>query len=293
MNLDAAFREHRARVWAVAYRMTGSASDADDLVQDTFVRAMARPPEAREGLEPWLVRVAINAGIDVLRARKRLPYIGPWLPEPIDTADACAESATARYDQMESVSFAFLIALEALTPRARAVLLLRDVFDYSVKEAAAALSMTETHVKVTHHRARKVMETYEKDRCIPTRELQEKTRQALTNLMMQLALGDVAAIESLLAEQTRTVNDSAGEYFAARVPVVGRQKVALFWTKVRPDVPVSAEVRMLNGLPALVLSLESPPERIAPKTAFLVRIGGDGLIQDIHGIVATAKLARL
>ena len=116
--------------------MTGNAADADDLVQETFVRAIKRPPPRTD--EPWhlwLVRVAINLSRDLLRQRKRQSYEGQWLPSPIETVpptfdppDESGNPAT-RYDLIESVSFAFLLALEALTPTQRAVLVLRDVFD--------------------------------------------------------------------------------------------------------------------------------------------------------------------
>ncbi len=286
------FREHSAHVWAIAYRVTGSAADADDLVQETFVRAMSA--SRAEELRPWLARIATNASIDVLRARRRAEYIGPWLPEPIDTGDAYAStSGSARYDLLESVSLAFMIALEALSPRARAVLLLRDVFDYSVQETASVLSMTETHVKVTHHRARKVMEHYDANRCVPTRELQDKTRAALTAMMNALALGDLPTLEALLAEDAQTINDSAGDYTAARVPVIGRKKIALFWTKVRPRELTSVEMRMLNGLPAIVARIASPEGRLAPSIALTLTLNATGLVATVHGIVATAKLARL
>jgi RNA polymerase sigma factor (sigma-70 family) len=128
----------------LCYRMTGNAADADDLVQETFVRAWKSPPErTEEPWRPWLARVAMNLSRDLLRRRKRRHYDGTWLPSPIETGDEAAAppdepvdeqgDPLARYDMLESVSFAFLLALEALTPAQRAVLLLRDVFDYSVK----------------------------------------------------------------------------------------------------------------------------------------------------------------
>src|SRR5690242_19315982 len=178
------FVEHRRFLWGVSYRMTGSAADADDIVQDTLVRAIERPPQRTdEPVRPWLVKVALNLSRDVLRRRKRREYVGPWLPSPIDTSDESAppshepsvdgrETLEARYDLLESVSIAFLVALEQLTPRQRAVLLLRDVFDYSVKETADALDLSEANVKTTHHRARNVMATYDRERIRPTPAVQ-------------------------------------------------------------------------------------------------------------------------
>ncbi|WP_394843691.1 sigma-70 family RNA polymerase sigma factor [Pendulispora brunnea] len=302
-SYDAAYRQHAKHVWAIVYRMTGSAQDADDIVQDTFVRAMARERQPEGEMRPWLGRIAINAGIDLLRQRRRRGYVGPWLPEPIDTEDdaspdtsGASEAADAGYDLLESASFAFLLALEALQPRPRAVLLLRDVFDYSVREVAGVLDMSETHVKVTHHRARRMMETYDRARCIPTRELQERTRAVLASLMASLAMRDTEAIERLLAESVRSVTDSDGEYIAARVPVRGRQKVATFWTKTtqagqRGGIEVA--LRMLNGLPAIVACRSSKRDGLAPRTVIMVQLDAHGVVTELRTIVALSKLARL
>src|SRR6476646_10200054 len=141
-------------LWGRGYRMTGSAADADDIVQDTFVKALEKPPiDLDAPLRPWLVKVALNLSRDQLRRRRRREYFGPWLPSPVvtegdgplrmDEPTAPELSPVARYDLMESVTIAFLLALEALTPTQRAVLLLREVFEYSTSEAAKTLEMTE------------------------------------------------------------------------------------------------------------------------------------------------------
>src|SRR5215831_2934778 len=204
------FRAHERFIWGLCYRMTGNAADADDLAQETFVRAWERPPARTD--EPWrprLVSVAMNLSRDLLRRRKRRLYEGPWLPSPIETGDEFTPPSyepvdeegnpVARYDMLESVSFAFLLALEALTPAQRAVLLLRDVFDYSVRETADALGMSEPSVKTTHHRARRAMSDYDRDRRAPTRSLQEQTRRAMDRFLHCLFSQDVAGAEALLA----------------------------------------------------------------------------------------------
>src|SRR6266850_894172 len=184
------FDEHKHFLWGVCYRMTGSAADAEDIVQDTFVRALEKPPANMQApLRPWLVKVALNLSRDQLRRRRRREYLGPWLPSPVitegdgqfqaDEATAPEMSPVARYDLLESVTLAFLLALEALTPAQRAVLLLRDVFDYSTSETAKTLQMTEINVKVTLHRARRIMSAYDKDRAVALGKGHKEMRQTL------------------------------------------------------------------------------------------------------------------
>src|SRR5215471_13349153 len=165
----------RRLLWGLCYRMTGNAADADDLVQETFVKAIEKPPlRTDEPLRPWLLRVAMNLSRDLLRRRKRQRYVGPWLPSPVPIDEespasyeppaSSEDSPVARYDLKESVSFAFLLALEALTPSQRAVLLLCYFFDSSTTETADALDMSEANIKVTLHRARRIMGSYDKNR---------------------------------------------------------------------------------------------------------------------------------
>jgi RNA polymerase sigma-70 factor (ECF subfamily) len=304
------FRANRRFLWGLCYRMTGNAADADDLVQETFVRAWKNPPErTEEPWRPWLARVAINLSRDLLRRRKRRHYEGPWLPSPIETGDEATTppdeapneqgDPAARYDMLESVSFAFLLALEALTPAQRAVLLLRDVFDYSVKETAEALGMSEPSVKTTHHRARKTMRDYDRDRRLPTRSLQDQTRRSLERFMSCLFNRDVAGAEALLAADVRLLADGGGEFIAARTPVVGRHKVALFnqkialsFLRVAEMTPGSVRVywRMLNGLPARVVEMAEPPQKVAPRIVTTCELDAAGNIKRIFNVLATRKL---
>ncbi|WP_257459323.1 sigma-70 family RNA polymerase sigma factor [Archangium lipolyticum] len=303
--LERAARENEKFLWGLCYRMTGVAADADELVQETYARALTKQPARPEELRPWLTRVALNLARDRLRRRKREGYEGPWLPSPVETGEEAVPSVEAelpgggttegRYELLESVSFAFLLALEALTPRQRAVLLLRDVFDYSVKEVGESLGMSETNVKVTHHRAREAMETYDRGRCVPTRELQERTRGALMGFLGALATGDVAAAEALLAEPVRALSDGGGEFYAAKVPVVGVRRVALLYRRLMElRGPADAvELRMFNGLPAVVAEWRNCEPRNAARIVMRVETGPDGRITEVHSVLASRKLGNL
>ncbi len=306
-SLADAFGEHRRFLWGLCYRLTGSAADADDLVQETFVRAMERPPaRTDEPWRPWLVRVALNLGRDLLRRRRRRGYTGPWLPAPIETGDDVAPPAVepvvdarhtteGRYDLLESVSFAFLLALEALTPLQRAVLLLRDVFDYTVEEAADALGVSAANVRTTHHRARRAMAAYDRRRCVPGRDLQQRTRAALERFLAALTQGDLPAVEAMLADDVEARSDGGGEFQAARRPIRGRSRVARFYWNLarRGGQAARITLRMLNGLPAAVVELAPAGDRLAPRFVTRVDVDADGRIVAVHSVLASAKLTAI
>jgi RNA polymerase sigma-70 factor (ECF subfamily) len=293
--VERAFAEHRSFLWSLSYRLCGDAADADDIVQDTFVRALQHPPaRTDEPWRPWLVRVAVNLGRDLLRRRRRRRYEGPWLPAPVEEKEAPAEAGpSARYDRAESVSMAFLVALEALTPTQRAVLLLRDVFDYSVREAAQALELSEPNVKTTHLRARRAMSAYDAARVRPTRDLREATRRALERFLMAMNAGDAAAVESLLAQDVSSYADGGGEYAAAREVIRGRSRVAHLYTTLASKVRATrVEVRLVNGLPAMVGEFTDLPQGWPPKAVIQCELDEEGLIRRIYSVSATRKLAR-
>lgn len=296
MNLH----EHERFLWSLCYRMTGSASDADDLVQDTFARALERPPRDLESpLRPWLTRVAVNLARDALRRRKRAPYEGPWLPAPVETGEDVVaveepRHAEGRYDLLESVSFAFLLALEALNPKQRAVLLLRDVFDYSVRETAQAIGASEDNVKQLHLRARRAMEEYDTQRKVPTRELQARNKAALDGFIEALLTNDVAQVEALLAKSAKAISDGGGRYHAAMHVIHGSQRVARFLLGVqhKRGAPIDVELRHLNGYPHVVMRFDdSIHPKLAPLVTFGVDVDRDGKISAVHLVLAPQKLA--
>jgi RNA polymerase sigma-70 factor (ECF subfamily) len=307
--IEDVFQEHRRFLWSLCYRMTGSAADADDVVQDTFVRAMERPPRRLDApRRPWLVKVAMNLARDLLRRRRRRDYVGPWLPSPIPTGPEAETigldeieppaheppSAEGRYDLLESVSFAFLVALETLTPTQRAVLLLRDVFDYSVKETAEALDLSQPNVKTTHHRARQIMAAYDRERQPSTQALAQATGTALHQFLSALQHHDVAAIETLLAQDVRTTTDGGGEFRSALRTIVGRDKVTRFYVAIAEGA-AHAKVRMpaLNGVPSLIADIPSPTRGIAPRFTLTAELNAQGQISHLYVVSATRKLTAI
>jgi RNA polymerase sigma-70 factor (ECF subfamily) len=304
--VEQAFERHRPFLWGFLYRLTGDAADADDLVQETFVRALRRPPAGGAGsIRPWLVKVALNLGRDHLRRRRRQRYLGPWLPAPLATGEEDEPPAFdppdpeggpgARYERLESVSMAFLLALEALTPTQRAVLLLRDVFDYSVRETAAALEVSEANVKTTHLRARRALAAYDRDRRRPTPEARRQAAQVLGRFLSCLAEGDAAGLEALLADGVRALSDGGREFSAARRPVVGRDNVArlLLGLAAKAEGRARPALRTLNGWPAAVVEFTPRRTGFAPRSTLQLELDAAGRVARVYSVLVPRKLAGL
>ena len=302
-DLARVFGDERRFLFGLCYRMTGSAADADDLVQETFARALAKPPARTDApWRPWLVRVALNLARDELRRRKRRAYKGPWLPEPVDDAELVEPShepasTTGRYELLESVSFAFLLALEALSPAQRAVLLLRDVFEYTGAEASAALDLSEANVRVLLHRARRALADYDARRVPRDPSARERSLEVLGRFMAAFAKRDVPGIEALLSEDVVTLNDTNGRFPAAGIPVVGRNKVARFHAgiaRLRAGETPRVQIRALNGAVSIYVEYDPlPGDRLAPRFALTGELDANGLVRRIYSVLAPEKLERL
>jgi RNA polymerase sigma-70 factor, ECF subfamily len=301
--IESVFRASERRLWGLCYRMTGVAADADDLVQEAFVRAVEAPASLDGGdLERWLVRVATNLSLDCLRRRKRRRYQGPWLPSPIETAEpadvagapATDGGAASSVERAEQVSYAFLVALEALSPRARAVLLLVDVLDYPVAEVARILDTTEGNVRVLHHRARRTLERFDVQ-AVASPPVRERQRVALEKLMLCMVNQDAAGMEALLTDDVRSLTDGGGRYTALREPLAGKAAVVRFHLETaRRRAPISrTELRWINGVAALVVVTRSLRPQMAPRLVLRCEVDGTGRIRELHTILNPQKLTAV
>jgi RNA polymerase sigma-70 factor (ECF subfamily) len=296
--IEPLYREQAPTIRALAYRMTGSAADADEIAQETFTRALASPPGGGPNRQ-WLLSVAANLSRDRLRRRKRAAYVGPWLPEAVEVeAEPDSVNPERRYGLRESASFAFLLALEPLTSRQRAVLLLRDVFELSVEETAAALKMADGAVRVMHHRARAALEGYDERRSVPTRERLSRVRSALERLAAAVASGDPARVEEVLAEHATLYADGAGRYGAVTQVVHGARtlaKFALFSQQRMAGIASSQAIwSSINGGPAIVVEASPPPgSNVAPRVMLTCDVDADGRIVRLYVIAAPEKLGQL
>jgi RNA polymerase sigma-70 factor (ECF subfamily) len=245
--------------------------------------------------------VALNIARDRLRRRRR-DYPGTWLPTPVtekerldEAHSPSGESPETRYDLVESVTFAFLVALEALTTTQRAVLLLRDVFDYSTSETAAALGKTEANVKVLLHRARTAMRGYEWAYVTLDDRGDARTREALERFLACLEGRDVEGLERVLAEDVVAVSDGGGEVTALRVPVSGRQAVIVLVTRIHERFAdkTRATPRRLNGQPAILVERDGVTDGHASRFTLHCDVDRAGRISRLSFVFAPSKLRAL
>ncbi len=280
------FSEHRNLLFAIAYRLLGSAADAEDVVQDAWFKWSAA--DRGQVLDPkaYLARIVSNLAMDRLRStrRQRETYVGPWLPEPILTqADSTEDVATA-----ESVSLAMLVVLETLSPLERAVFVLKDVFDFSFAEIAEAVDRSESAVRQAGHRARNHIQARR-----PRFETDRVKRRAVTERFFAATTGgDINALMELLAPDVTLWTDGGGKVRQAMRPIIGAEKVArwIAGTITRPYEGVeiadmTAEVVDINGGPGIVI--RGAGRTIATLT---VDLDDDGRIVTIHNVANPDKL---
>jgi RNA polymerase sigma-70 factor, ECF subfamily len=296
--LTGEWERHRRALWGLSYRMTGVAADADDVVQETFVRAMSDPPDRSRPVGPWLTKVALNVARDLLRTRKRRGYTGPWLPSPVagddDAIVATDEGPEGRYGLLESASFAFLLVLEKLTPMQRAVLVLRDVLDYSVRETAAAVGSSEGAVKGAHLRARRAMADYDGARPAVGAKAQESHLAMLQRFLAAVGAGDIATVEALLADDVVVLSDGGGEFKAALRPIHGPAHAAAFVLGVarKRAPPAGFVLGVYNGLPSVLVDAGRNGNRWAPTIFMQCPLDASGRVRAVYLVLATRKLRR-
>jgi RNA polymerase sigma-70 factor (ECF subfamily) len=252
------FESYRSYLFGIAYRMLGSAMDAEDMVQETYLRYQAASPRAITSLQAYLTTILTRLCIDQLHLarRQREQYLGPWLPEPIITADAPElANIEERVDKEESISLAFLVLLEQLQPVERAVFLLREVFDYEYPEIAAFLGKSEVACRQWFSRAKKHLGDH-RPRFPASPDMQ---KQLLTRFLQAVQTGEMIPLMNLLAEDVTFWGDGGGKVKgAATSPITGRMAVASFFLETQAVFQGSlpegahAELAEVNGQLALV-----------------------------------------
>ncbi|GAA3931084.1 RNA polymerase sigma-70 factor [Actinoplanes auranticolor] len=282
---DDPFLAHRSLLFTVAYEMLGSAADAEDVVQETWLRWADLGAEAQRGIRDgraYLVQVVTRQALNRMRtlARRREQYVGEWLPEPLLTSPDVAEDI----ELAESVSFAMLMVLETLGPTERAVFVLREVFETPYDEIAAAVGKTPAAVRQLAHRARAHVAA-RRPRVRVSRAEQEAVVERFRAAVRD---GDLQGLLDVLAPDVVLVSDGGGVVAAARRPIVAARRVGPLLASVAELAGDFAVLPMwLNGAPAMRLDLAGELDTVVN----LVIDGGR--ITRIYAVRNPHKLARL
>jgi RNA polymerase sigma-70 factor, ECF subfamily len=244
------FESYRPLLFSIAYRMLGSVMEAEDMVQETYLRYVAVSPENIRNLKSFLTTIVTRLCLDHLKSAKaqRETYIGPWLPEPLLTDKA------PLVGDVESISMAFLVLLESLTPVERAVFLLREVFEYDYSEIASILSKEEAACRQSFHRAKQHIAAHRpRFKTSP-----DEQHRVLSKFLQACAEGEVQSFVSLLAQDVTWWSDGGGKTRAAIRPVHGREAVARLLAGLIKQIPqnLSMEIAEVNGGVGLILRID-------------------------------------
>ncbi|MGW0433393.1 RNA polymerase sigma-70 factor [Micromonospora sp. NPDC003197] len=277
------FVAHRNLLFTVAYEMLGSAADAEDVLQETWLRWANVDLDAVRDQRAYLVRITARQALSRLRTlgRRKESYVGPWLPEPLLTAPDVAEDV----ELADSVSMAMLLVLETLTPTERAVFVLREVFELEYDEIAEAVDKSPAAVRQILHRARAHVAARRPRGVVSTAE----AHRALEAFQRAVETGDLQDLLNTLAPDVVLLADGGGLVQAVVRPIVGADRVARLLSKGLPKVAgrMSVEPVQINGGPALIIRLDGEIDDVVA-----VRLA-DGLVSGLYVVRNPEKLSRI
>ena len=278
-----AFLAHRNLLFTVAYEMLGSAADAEDVLQETWLRWVGVDLATVQNQRAYLVRITTRQALSRLRTlgRRKESYVGSWLPEPLLTAPDVAEDV----ELADSVSMAMLLVLETLTPTERAVFVLREVFDLAYDEIADAVDKSPAAVRQIAHRARSHVAARRPRGVVSAAE----TRDAIEAFQRAVETGDMQRLLDILAPDVVLVGDGGGLKQAVPRPIVGSDKVARLLAAGLGRVAgaVSMQPAQVNGYPALIMRLDGEID-----TVVAGRID-DGLVTGLYALRNPQKLSHM
>jgi RNA polymerase sigma-70 factor (TIGR02957 family) len=283
------FVAHRNLLFTVAYEMLGSAADAEDVLQEAWLRWVKVDLEQVRDERAFLVRITTRLALDRLRVLKRRKeaYVGPWLPEPLLTAQDVAEDL----ELAEDVSMAIMLVLETLSPTERAVFVLREAFGFGYDEIAAAVQKSPAAVRQIAHRARGHVEARR-----PRQPVSPTVAQAVVESFRRaLQTGDFQSLLDILAPDVVLLADGGGLKRAARRPVVGAETVTRYVSRVliRRGVPLTADPTVINGSPALLLSVDGMIDGVLGMRVEESRISGIYYVRNPEKLTRITTATRL
>lgn len=278
-----AFVAHRNLLFTVAYEMLGSAADAEDVLQETWLRWVEVAPEQVRDQRAYLVRITTRQSLNRLRtlSRRKEAYVGPWLPEPVLTAPDVAEDV----ELAESVSMALMLVLETLSPTERAVFVLREVFAVDYDEIAAAVEKTPAAVRQIAHRARRHVDARRPRAAVSA----SVSRAAVDSFRRALETGDLQGLLDVLAPDVVLLGDGGGIKQAARRPIIGADKVARYLVggAGKQTATITISPTLANGNPAFLLRLDGVVDGVV---AFRIE---DAHITGLYYVRNPEKLTRV
>ena len=277
-----AFLAHRNLLFTVAYEMLGSAADAEDVLQETWLRWVGVDLGTVRDQRAYLVRITTRQALSRLRTlgRRKESYVGPWLPEPLLTAPDVADDV----ELADSVSMAMLLVLETLTPAERAVFVLREVFGLEYDEISQAVDKSPAAVRQIAHRARAHVAARRPREVVSAAE----TRGVIDAFQQAIETGELQRLLDLLAPGVVFLGDGGGVVEAALKPIVGANRVARLLTIGRERIAaMSLQPAQVNGYPALILRRDGEID-----TVIAVRID-DGLVTGLYAVRNPEKLSHL
>lgn len=282
-----AFQTYRPLLYSIAYRMTGSASQAEDIVQDAYLRYQQAETASIDSPKSYLTTIVVNLSLNYLKSARtqREEYVGIWLPEPVLTSLADSESVEAKLEQQESISMAFLVLLERLTSPERAVFLLHEVFGYPFEEIARMLQKSPANCRQLFHRAKSHLA--QKRQRVPVKP--KTQRQLAASFVAACRSGNLSALTNLLAHDATAWADGGGKVRAGLLPVAGRETVARLCITLMRKVPGDHRLFMdeVNGSPALLSWSDSRLNWVA-----VFDISENGIV-GLRSILNPDKLAYL
>jgi RNA polymerase sigma-70 factor (ECF subfamily) len=280
------FNQHRSLLFAIAYRMLGTVTDAEDMVQETFLRWQQTAEATVKSAKSYLSTIITRLCIDHLRSARvqREQYVGPWLPEPIMTQQQTDDPA-AQVELADSLSIAFLVVLERLSPIERAVFLLREVFEYDYDEIAQMVGKSPANCRQILRRSRQHI-TAQRPRFSVSQQQQEQITAKFLEASTQ---GDLQGLMSLLAKDVIFWSDGGGRVAAALKPLQGAVKVTRFLLAIRSKwLSTSiAQIIEINGQPGMITRVDGCVHSV---TTFDIV---DGSIQSIYVVRNPEKLKRM
>ncbi|MDX2823850.1 RNA polymerase sigma-70 factor [Streptomyces ipomoeae] len=277
------FVAHRNLLFTVAYEMLGSAADAEDVLQETWLRWVKVDLEQVTDRRAYLVRITTRQALNRLRTmkRRREAYVGQWLPEPLLTTPDVAEDI----ELAESMSMALMLVLETLSPTERAVFVLREVFDVGYDEIAEAVGKTPAAVRQIAHRARKHVDARRPRKTVSPSEV----RAAVESFQRALETRDPQGLLDVLAPDVVLVSDGGGIKRAALRPIIGAEKLVRFYLggSSKVEATITGEPTVVNGSPALVLRRDGELDGV-----MAMRVE-DGRITGLYYVRNPEKLTRV